>query len=374
MTHHHDAAPVQTVVFVVAGPAQHSVVILAGQIATRMVGMSTPAHRPTVVVTARGDGLEGNAQLRQTLTSVSHPGPAASPPDAVVHVHFTDQLFGPDCAAAAASYERLAGSIRGDFGARLSVTLHDVPMDVDAPDRYQRRAAAYRRVVAATDGPVIVNSGHEAALIRAIAPEVDPVVIPLPVAAAPERPSHDAVQGDDDVAILGFLYPDKGHAEALDALEVLPRGVGLAALGRVADGHAELAEELTDRAAQLGRRFTVTGWIADAELMPRLRRARVPLAGHRQLSASGSIGSWLSAGRRPLVPDLAYTRELSARWPGTLCHYPPTGAGLRRALVRAYDDPDSTWLDPGVAIGPPLDQVAEAYRTAMHRRDRVGST
>ena len=68
------------------------------------------------------------------------------------HVHFTDQLFGPDCASAAAAYEVLAAGL-ADRGTTLSVTLHDLPVDPDDPARYRRRADAYAAVAAATTAP-----------------------------------------------------------------------------------------------------------------------------------------------------------------------------------------------------------------------------
>ena len=284
------------------------------------------------------------------------------------HVHFTDQLFGPDCAAAAAAYQALATRL-ADRGVALGVTLHDLPIDPDDPARYRRRADAYAAVIAATTGAVIVSSAHEATLMRAFAPTA-PVAIPLPIdpsptAAASPGPQPVSAADVTEVSILGFLYPGKGHSAAIEALAVLPGPVGLSVLGRVADGHAELADRLRARAADLGRRFTVTGWIAQDELITRLRSPQIPLVGHERLSASGSIGSWLAAGRRPLVPDVAYVRELADRLPGSVLPYPPTPPGLGTALARAYRDPASTWLDPGVELGPSTAEVRTAYRNAV---------
>ena len=161
------------------------------------------------------------------------------------HVHFTDQLFGSDCAAAAAAYEVLAARLTRD-GVTLSVTLHDLPIDPDDPARYRRRADAYAAVVAATTGTVIVSSAHEAALLGAFAADARPTVIPLPIDRAPATDQQQAVTSSTshDVAILGFVYPGKGHAAAIEALRALPDSVGLTALGRVAEGHCQLADAL----------------------------------------------------------------------------------------------------------------------------------
>ncbi len=258
----------------------------------------------------------------------------------VVQVHYTDRLFAPTAEESAAAFTVLAAGL----DAPLVVTLHDVPPD-DGSVLQQRRARAYAAVVAVADR-VVVNSAHEAARLRAFSTVV-PAVVPLPVQPLPPGPVPDP---DGEVVVLGFLYPGKGHDEALCAL---PPGVGLTALGRPSDGHADLVVELS----ALGP-LTVTGYVPDDELAARLRAASVPLAPHRHVSASGSIGSWLAAGRRPLVPDVAYTREVAARLPGALWLYDD----LAPALAQALAEPGQTWLAPGTATGPDLAATAAAYR------------
>jgi glycosyltransferase involved in cell wall biosynthesis len=211
---------------------------------------------------------------------------------------------------------------------------------------------------------VIVSSAHEAELLTAFCPGVRPVAIPLPIDAAPVGRTA-AIAPSADVTVFGYLYPGKGHHAALEALAALAPEVGLTVLGRVADGHADLADDLRRRAAELGRRVTITGWLDDAEVQPRLRAARIPLVGHERMSASGSIGSWLAAGRRPLVPDLPYVRELAERCPGAVTIYPPSVGGLSAALARAAADPAGTWLAPDVVLGPASDAVAATYHGAV---------
>ena len=47
----------------------------------------------------------------------------------------------------------------------------------------------------------------------------------------------------------------------------------------------------------------------------RLRRVGVGLVAHANLSASGSLNSWLAAGRRPLVRTSDYAHEMAALRP-----------------------------------------------------------
>ncbi|WP_460863892.1 hypothetical protein [Rhodococcus aerolatus] len=271
--------------------------------------------------------------------------------DAVVHVPFSDHLLGDSTEDAAAWFAAVAAA-----GHPVTVTLHDLPHAGDGPQRYARRAATYRAVATAAAG-VVVNSVHEASLLDAVLLDgvgalVRPrAVVPLPVdppAPGPRpAPRHE-------VAVLGFVYPGKGHAEVL---EVLPAGVPLVALGRVADGHDDLLAVLRSAA---GGRFAVTGFLPDAGLDARLRGAGVPVAPHRGISASGSIGSWLSAGRRPLVPDEAWTAELEARCPGALWRYGDT-ASLGAAVAQALAEPGRTWLGPDVVLGPSTGEVVARY-------------
>ncbi|MBC7724715.1 MAG: hypothetical protein H7146_08205 [Burkholderiaceae bacterium] len=103
----------------------------------------------------------------------------------------------------------------------------------------------------------------------------------------------------------------------------------------------------------------VTGFLADAELERRARLAAVPVAAHRHVSASGSIGSWISAGRRPLVAASRYVDEMARLRPGTMTVYPE--GGLAEAIRVALADPASTWLAPGAHAGPDLNDVAASY-------------
>ena len=75
----------------------------------------------------------------------------------------------------------------------------------------------------------------------------------------------------------------------------------LVAGGGAAPGHEDLLTELEERAAAAGTQFVATGWLDDAALAAACHRVAVPVAYHRHVSASGSVNSWLAAGRRPVV-------------------------------------------------------------------------
>lgn len=328
-----------TVGHLLVGDAQHGVVRLAEDVLTQLCG---PA-----IVRAR------------TAEDLADDWAAPLAGCGLVHVHYTDRLFGATCEEAAHTFTALAVGL----GARLSVTLHDLPQPGDGGPLFRRRAAAYRRVVGAASA-VVVNSGHEAALLADLGAPPRPVsVVPLPIEPAPAGARPGA--GDRQVTVLGFVHPGKGHRAALDAMRELAPSVGMVALGRTADGHDDLLPELMAVARVAGRGLRVAGFVDDADLPAALRRAGVPLAPNPRVSASASISTWLTAGRRPLVPAGRYTAELELRCPGALWVYEP--AALPTALARALAEPERTWLDPDVRLGPSRAEVAAAYVRAWSR-------
>jgi hypothetical protein len=272
----------------------------------------------------------------------------------IVHIPYTDRLFGSTSEAAADAFEQLAAAVQA-AGSLLSVTLHDVPSGM-TPLQVRRRTA-YRRVVDGAVG-IVVSSEYELASAQDITDRARSAsVIPLPVAdACPMRPRPSGC----DVAVLGFVYPDRGYEQVL---EELPAGCRLLAIGRAADGHAVLPRELSAHARRLQRSWHLTGFLPEDELADRLLTAAVPVAPNRRVGASASIATWLAHGRRPLVPAGRYASELNARWPQTLQIYDPDRPGALKAAIRAaLADPSSTVLTAGVAPGASTTEVAGAYR------------
>ncbi len=372
----------------VVGPDEHGVVRFGRTVLTGLRAMDVAG--PVVETTA--------SQLRADLDGVLAPLSGTS----LVHVQFTDRLFGARCEQAADLVALIAAAL-SRHGAALSATLHDLPdlpdlptlhdlpdlpdlpvgPDLpDGPDQRERpdladppeppgdpltrrRALAYARVVSDCAG-IVVCSQHERARLEAIlgsrsaAPPVR--VIPLPVDPPTGRPVPHEL---NDVTVLGFLYPGKGHAEVLRAMAGLPGQVGMTALGRPSDGHDDLIPQLQGLARELGRGLRVTGFVPDPELPAALQSAGVPVAPHRTVSASGSIATWLGAGRRPLVPDVPYTRELAQRCPGALWPYDPDDPeSLSTAQRGALAEPERNWLD-GIEVGPSTAEVVAAYAATL---------
>jgi hypothetical protein len=272
-----------------------------------------------------------------------------------VHGQFTDRLWARSPEEAADRFVALAE------GRRVGVTLHDVPQPSDG-HAFERRIAAYGRVVAVAQ-LVVVNSRHELSLLESIG--IDPsgvAVIPLPVTA----PAAGAVplpgSFDPVAAVLGYIYPGKGHRETIEAVAASGATLSMRALGAPSPGHEADVRDLEALGRALGVEVLVTGYLDDEGLAVAATRVAVPVVAHQHFSASGSINSWISAGRRPLVVRTRYTEEMAALRPGTLRLV--DAGGLAAAIAAAAADPLSTVLAPDAVTVPHLEDTARAYLEA----------
>lgn len=287
-------------------------------------------------------------------------------PGVPVHLHVTDSLFGSTPDEAAEVIETVARD------RLVAVTLHDVPQPAEGVERCRQRTLSYQRIAAAS-GLVVVSSGHERRLCADAGIAVD-AVIPLPVPAlpalpalpAPARSGRAAPEANVDelsVGVFGFLHPGKSVDRVADAVARLAEAgddrVTLRLLGQPAEGHHDYVAAALETVRGAGGRAEVTGRVDDDELAGVLGEVTVPVALFRNVSASGSLNTWAAAGRRPLVSDSEYTREMEQLRPGSLlltdCE------DLATDLRRLLDDPAPTRRD----IPPPgLDELGRAYLQA----------
>lgn len=286
--------------------------------------------------------------------------------DEAWHVHFCDRSYAATPGEAAARIARWAAT------GRLTLTLHDAPQ----PWASEERQRGYLGAVRAAAGWV-ANSHHEVRLVQEAQRRCEPGE-PLPTAQVVHLPVPEPVTREtaDDVApgtatvtlaVVGWVYPDKGHREVVRAAtRLVEEGhrVRVRCLGAAVDGHADLVEELQRRAERGGVELEVTGFVEQADLERAMRAATVPVAAHRHVSASGSVNSWISTGRRPVVADSRYTRELDALRPGTLLLFDgedDSGAALDAVVRQAVADPSLTRTAADARLAPRLPDVVAAY-------------
>jgi hypothetical protein len=250
-------------------------------------------------------------------------------------------------------------------GRRLSLTLHDVPQPSDG-HAFDKRVEAYRTVVRAADS-VVVNSHHERLLLTTfVDATANPTVIPLPADDSRRMSRLNRLNGA--AAVLGFIYPGKGHLETIDAIATSRVPLSFLALGSAAPGHEHDASGLIAYGRSRQVKTSVSGYLSDRRFLAAALSASVPVVAHQHFSASGSINSWTAAGRRPLVLRSRYTEEMASLRPGTLNLVRPDELG--DAIAQAAADPTSTFLSPETSTRPHLTDTVGAYLALWKRLAR----
>jgi glycosyltransferase involved in cell wall biosynthesis len=139
------------------------------------------------------------------------------------------------------------------------------------------------------------------------------------------------------VTLLGYIHPRKGHALLVDAMTELPETVHVVVAGRAQPEHTDYLEEL-QRAAQargVSHRLRITGYLSEADLDYYLAATDVAVCPFTKASASGSISTWLSAGRRILASELPQVAEYNRWEAGAIETFSPyTPVALATAIVR----------------------------------------
>ncbi|CAN5593827.1 hypothetical protein BH24ACT15_BH24ACT15_23910 [soil metagenome] len=271
----------------------------------------------------------------------------------ITHLQFTDNLWGGDAASAAHSMCQTLRSATGP----VVVTLHDLPDPADDPGRWRRRAPVYQQVARLADR-VVVCSHHERRRLRLVAPDIGADVVPNPLPPQPQVTGSTRL-GQGMVGVLGWVFPDKGHADVIRAVANLPAPRRVVILGAVAQGHTTYAAQLKDLACRLQVPLSLTGWLAPTAQRHLMGVVDVAVAPHRNPSASGSMLAWIAAGRRPLIRRSAYAEELALRAPMAVTMYDPSR--LSTAIHRELTDPART-----IGVPPEL-----ALETAARRHLKI---
>ncbi|HEX6342234.1 hypothetical protein [Umezawaea sp.] len=284
----------------------------------------------------------------------------------LTHAHFTDALFGPTIGEAARTYRGWAEGARRP----LVVTVHDVPDPRGQGRRDRARCAGYAAVVEASDA-VVVSAEHEARKIAELTGETPHHIdLPLPPEPAPARAESPAGTSSS-LVLLGYLYPGKGHDDAIDlAAEVGRDRAGGApaviAAGATSTGHHDLEDRLRRHAERRRVPLVITGHLTDARFSSVAATAGVPLMLNRDVSASGSLLSWLSCLRRPITWAGPYSTEIERRHPGTLL-LGNDERDLVEHISRALEDTGTTRLPRR-----PRWQDTGAEHVALYRSELAG--
>ncbi len=238
----------------------------------------------------------------------------------------------------------------------LVVTMHDVFDRTGLRQRYLQPDAWSLRWLGRNADRIVVHSQIEVERLRGIVPVEKMRVIPhfverRELSLTPAQARARLGLGDRRlVTLLGFVYGRKGHRYAVEAVPYMPDDAVMVYAGGPVEGRTFVHDLALDKAQelQLGDRFRITGYLSEDELETWIAATHLAILPFTDLSASGSMSSWISAGKPMLVSDLPGTREY-ARWaPGALHFFGPSepwplGAAISELLARPLPDPD-----PGV--------------------------
>jgi len=263
---------------------------------------------------------------------------------------------------------------RRAYRGALVVTLHDVFGRQGLRQRHLQPDVWSLRWLGRTADRIVVHSQIEVERLRGIIP-VDRIrVIPhfverraLPLSPREAR-ERLGLAGRRVVTLLGFVYGRKGHRYAVEAVPFMPDDAVMVYAGGPIAGRTFVHDLATSKAADLGLgdRFRITGYLSDEELETWIAATHLAILPFTDLSASGSLSSWISAGKPMLVSDLPGFREYARRVPGALHFFGPAepwplGSAISELLAEPLPDPDQGVLKLGAALS--MERTVDRYLT-----------
>jgi glycosyltransferase involved in cell wall biosynthesis len=258
----------------------------------------------------------------------------------------------------------------------LVVTLHDIFDRHGVRQRYLQPDVWSLRAVGRTADRIVVHSQIEVERLRGIIPIDKLRVVPhfverrtLSMSPAQAR----AALGIGDrrlVTLLGFVYGRKGHRFAVEAVPFMPDDAMMVYAGGPVEGRTFVHDLARDKAEELalGDRFRITGYLSDEEMGAWMAATHLAILPFTDLSASGSMSSWISSGKPMLVSDLPGTREVGRWVPGALHFFGPPepwplGAAISELLARPLPDPDPGVLQLAQELS--MEKTLDRYLTVV---------
>lgn len=220
----------------------------------------------------------------------------------------------------------------------LVVTAHDTyPPEFGWRRRFPSRALALRQIARAAH-LWLVSSAEERRRLLEWMPRASVDVIPHFVeerAALADRAATKrdlGLSGARVVTLLGFIHVRKGYRLLLEAVPYLPQDVVVVLAG---EPIGAVGRELHDFRQQHGDRVRMTGYLSEHELETYLAATDLAVCPFQDMSASGSLATWLSAGRPVLASDLPQIAEFNRIEPEAISTFAPYTATVLAARIAA---------------------------------------
>jgi glycosyltransferase involved in cell wall biosynthesis len=266
---------------------------------------------------------------------------------------------------------------RRAYRGALVVTLHDVFGRHGVRQRWIAPDVWSLRMLGRTADRLVVHSQVEVERLRGIVPLEKLRVVPHFVERRTLRLGADEARerlGVADrriVTLLGFVYGRKGHRYAVEAVPYLPDDVVMVYAGGPVAGRSYVHDLALQKATELelGDRFRITGYLSEEELETWIAATHLAILPFTDLSASGSLSSWISAGKPTLASDLPGFREYARRVPGALSLFgPPEPVPLATAINELMASPLPERDERVVELGRELsmERTVQRYLDVAH--------
>lgn len=185
------------------------------------------------------------------------------------------------------------------------------------------------------------------------------------------------LDGQRVITVLGFIHARKGHDLVVEALPQLSNDVRAVFAGEPGRDSPHYANHLHARADQLGvtSRMQITGYLPEAQLNQYLAATDLALCPFRQVSASGTLATWIGADRPILASETSLVDEYNARADNAIATFSPlTGDALARQIRRLLTEDTSPQHAALDRLRAQLDLPATAQRHMDQYRDVVRRT
>lgn len=261
------------------------------------------------------------------------------------------------------------------------VTLHDVYQRATLSERWLEPGALAVRRLGLRSRAVTVHAAEERRRLGSLVPASRVSVVPHFVEQRPPLPDRDAAKaalglaGRRVITLQGFMTRRKGHRLVLEALPLLPDDVVAIFAGAPIEGREARADELATYAAELGvsHRVRFTGYVPDDELTTIMAATDVALCPFQEMSASGSVSTWISTGRPIVTSGLPQFHEYDALAPGSMGMVDPLTADaladriMDTLALGRLTDPAVERLATLLSAPRAVQRYLDVYRHALGR-------